>query len=299
MPNPAKKTSNVASNTAIIYVRVSTERQVSEGASLETQERDCRAMCERSGWNVVRLFREEGESAKTADRPQLNELLNFCRAAKPRPEFVVVHHVDRWARNAQDHAILRNYLLKFGIKLRSFSQRLGEDPYDQFYELIMSGTSELDNKLRSMRSLAGMKTRVQGGRWTFKAPLGYLNGKDSGGNKTLVADPDRAPYVVEAFNMFSTGLYEKEQVRSKVNMLGLRTSSGKPLSSETFSRMLRNPRYAGILSVDRWEMESLGDYTPLISVETFQRVQEILSKRRVSITPRKRNNPDFPLRNFA
>lgn len=82
--------------------------------------------------------------------------------AKPRPDYVVVHHVDRWARNGQDHDMMRNYLLKLGVKLRSFSQRLGEDPYDQFYERIMSGQAELDNKLRGMRSVAGMKTRVQG-----------------------------------------------------------------------------------------------------------------------------------------
>ena len=95
-------------------------------------------MCERNSWDVARLFREAGESAKTADRPQLHDLLDFCRDSKPRPAYVVVHHVDRWARNGQDHDAMRNYLLKLGVKLRSCSQRLGEDPYDQFYERIMS-----------------------------------------------------------------------------------------------------------------------------------------------------------------
>ena len=295
MPKP----NEIRPDTAVIYVRVSTERHVTEGASLETQERDCRAMCARNGWEVVCLFREEGESAKTADRPQLKELLTFCRISKPRPEYVVVHHVDRWARNGQDHDVMRNYLLKLGVKLRSFSQRLGEDPYDQFYERIMSGQSELDNKLRGMRSLEGMKTRVQGGRWTFKAPLGYLNGKDGSGNKTLIPDPDRAPHITEAFNLFATGLYKKEQLRARANMMGLRTIKGKPLPAETFNRMLRNPRYAGILSVNGWKTESRGNYEPLISVEVFRRVQDILAGRRVSVTPRNRNNPDFPLRNFV
>jgi len=58
-------------------------------------------MCVHNGWQVIRLFREEGESAKTADRPRLQELLTFCRNAKPRPEFVVVHHVDRWQETAK------------------------------------------------------------------------------------------------------------------------------------------------------------------------------------------------------
>jgi len=84
-----------------------------------------------------------------------------------------------------------------------------------------------------------------------------------------------------------------------VNALGLRGVNGKPLSAQTFDRMLRNPRYAGILSVDGWDTSAKGNYPPLVSEEMFQRVQEILSGRRVTITARKRNNPDFPLRNFV
>jgi site-specific DNA recombinase len=144
-----------------------------------------------------------------------------------------------------------------------------------------------------------MKTRVRGGRWTFKAPLGYRNGRDASGKKTLLPDPDRAPYVAEAFKLYATGLHTKEQVRVRVNASGLRTHRGKPLSSETFDRLLRNPRYAGVLRVKGWDVESQGDYEPLITTELFGRVQDILAGRRVVITPRKRNNPDFPLRNFV
>ena len=289
---------NPRTGSAVIYIRVSTDRQV-QGASLETQERDCRLMCERNGWEVIRLFREEGESAKTADRPQLQELLTYCRVSKPRPDYVVVHNIDRWARNGQDHDMMRAFLIKLGVKLRSYSQRLGETPYDQFYERIMSGQAQLDNQLRGERSLAGMKTRLQGGKWPFKAPLGYINGRDSAGNKTLLPDPDRAPFISQAFELFATALYTKEQVRAQMNALGLRSVNDKPLSPETFSRMLRNPRYAGILSVNGWEIESEADYKPLVSVEVFQRIQEILNGRRTSITARSRNNPDFPLRNFV
>lgn len=62
MPNLAPLSTYTA--RAVVYIRVSTDRQVVEGASLQTQERDCYSMCERNGWEVVRLFREEGESAK-------------------------------------------------------------------------------------------------------------------------------------------------------------------------------------------------------------------------------------------
>jgi site-specific DNA recombinase len=93
------------------------------------------------------------------------------------------------------------------------------------------------------RRRAGMKMRVEQGRWPFKAPIGYLKGTDGQGSKTLLLDPKRAELVKEAFEQFVTGLYTKEQVRARVNALGLRTINGKPLSAETFDRMLYEIRF--------------------------------------------------------
>ncbi len=201
-----------------IYVRVSTGRQVL-GTGLETQERDCRAYAERLGWSILRVFREEGESAKTARRTELQEMLRVCRSVHPRPSFVLIHALDRFARNGIDHDALREELLELGIKLRCVLTPLGETPYDRYIERVLSGLPQLDNELRGERSLAGMKMRVEQGRWTFKAPIGYLNGRDDMGNKTLLLDPHRAEFVKEAFERYATGLYTKEQVREHVNGL--------------------------------------------------------------------------------
>ena len=52
---------------AVIYVRVSTKEQT-ENLSLPTQLRACEEYCRREGYEILERFREEGESAKTADR---------------------------------------------------------------------------------------------------------------------------------------------------------------------------------------------------------------------------------------
>ena len=64
---------------AVIYVRVSTLDQV-ENYSLETQTKACRDYCRRHSIEVDRVFREEGASAKTAARPELSNLLEYCAA---------------------------------------------------------------------------------------------------------------------------------------------------------------------------------------------------------------------------
>lgn len=259
---------------AVIYIRVSTARQL-QGASLETQQRACQEFCEKNGWHILRVFREEGESAKTADRTELQEMLRFCRSENPRPEYVVVYALDRFARNGVDHDTLRADLLTLRIKLRCVQTPLGESPYEKAVERILSALPQLDNELRAERSVAGMKTRLEGGRWTFKAPLGYENGRDAQNNKTLLHDPERVPLIKKAFELYATGLYTKVQVCNRVNVEGLRSLKGKPLGAETFDRMLRNPRYAGILDVDQWGITAEGNFTPIVSRDVFDQVQEV------------------------
>jgi DNA invertase Pin-like site-specific DNA recombinase len=68
---------------AVIYVRVSTKEQT-ENLSLATQLKVCEDYCDRQAFHVLARFREEGESAKTADRTELQKLLRFCRTNKGR-----------------------------------------------------------------------------------------------------------------------------------------------------------------------------------------------------------------------
>lgn len=56
---------------AIIYTRVSTKSQAEEGYSLASQEKDCRAFAIYHNYNIVKVFIEQGESAKTQARTEL------------------------------------------------------------------------------------------------------------------------------------------------------------------------------------------------------------------------------------
>src|SRR5271169_2050196 len=94
---------------AVIYCRVSTRDQV-QNLSLPTQRRACIEYCQRNGYDVDRVFVEEGESAKTADRTELKKLLTYCRENKGRIHAVVVYAVNRFAREKYSHAVLRMQL---------------------------------------------------------------------------------------------------------------------------------------------------------------------------------------------
>src|SRR5437764_5997544 len=106
---------------AVIYCRVSTVEQT-QNHSLPTQEKACREYCLRHGLEVVGVFVEQGESAKTADRTQLKELMAFVADRPHRISDVVVYSIDRFARNTLDFLQLRSTFSACGIRFRSVTQ---------------------------------------------------------------------------------------------------------------------------------------------------------------------------------
>ena len=81
---------------AAIYARVSTARQAERDLSLPDQIAQCRAYCERQGWEVVEVFCEPGASALDDDRAVFQEMI--YKATRPdRPfTFIVVHSLSRF-----------------------------------------------------------------------------------------------------------------------------------------------------------------------------------------------------------
>ena len=282
---------------AVIYVRVSTKEQT-ENLSLPTQLKACEEYCERQGFGVLARFREEGESAKTADRTELQKLLQFCRTNKGKVQFVVVFNLTRFARQKYDHFALRAHLKSLGISLRSATEPIDDTSTGKLMEGVLAAFAQFDNDVRSERTRGGRKAALELGRWTFLAPLGYLNAPRATG-KSLIPDPERASLVRRAFQEFATGRFTKDEVRKNVNALGLTTRRGKPVPSQTFDAMLRNRVYVGRIDVQDFGISTRGDFEALVRERVFFRVQAILDGPYEVTSPKQRNDPDFPLRGYA
>jgi site-specific DNA recombinase len=151
---------------AVIYVRVSTKEQT-ENLSLPTQLRACEEYCRREGYEVLDRFKEEGESAKTTDRTELQKLLKYCRAHKGRVHFVVVYNLTRFAREKHDHFALRAHLKSLGISLRSATEPIDDTSTGKLMEGVLASFAQFDNDVRSDRTRAGMRAALELGRWTF------------------------------------------------------------------------------------------------------------------------------------
>ncbi|WP_413933494.1 recombinase family protein [Nitrospira sp. BLG_1] len=246
----------------VIYTRVSTKEQT-KNLSLQTQKKACTEYCLNHGYEVDRIFVDEGESAKTTARPEFRNLMEYCRVNRGKLEAVVVYNLSRFSRNTGDHLTIRALLTSYRITLRSVIEPTDDTPSGKMMETMISAIAQYENDVKAERTKAGMKAAKECGRWTFQAPIGYLNASDPMGKPTLTVDPVRGPLIKKAFELYATGAYSRNEVLRKVSDLGLLTRGGKRVSAQTFSKILRNRLYAGWIELPQWGEATRGNFPVL------------------------------------
>lgn len=124
-----------------------------------------------------------------------------------------------------------------------------------------------------------MKSALELGRWTFLAPVGYVNVPRTYG-KSLIPDPERASVVQQIFRDFATGRFTKQALLDEMTRRGLKMRKGLPVSAQAFITMLQNKLYVGIVEASGYGVVGKrGDFNPLIPDDVFYRVQAILAGR--------------------
>ncbi len=292
---------------AIIYIRVSSSEQVA-GTSLDDQEARCRKYCADQGLEVLQVFREEGASAKSADRKALLEAMEFCRLNKGTIEAFVVWKVDRFARNAEDHFYVRKILMGYGVMLQSVTEPIGTNPTEKLMETMLAGFAEFDNAIRGIRCSNGMKARIAQGIWPFHPPTGYIcaQHKLRGEKKTEPDKPDEKVFdlLQRMLKGYALGIYTQTDILNELKKADLKKLCGVKPSLQFVARLLgRNLAYYAGLLPNPWPIAEDGSdkyikgrHKPMIDPETeMLKIRFILEGGKLR-TIRDRNNPEFPLR---
>jgi site-specific DNA recombinase len=273
---------------AVSYIRVSTKDQAergfdAEGFSIPAQRDVCQRKATTLGAVVVEEFVDRGESAKSADRPELQRMLAYI-AADP-VQYVIVHKVDRLARNRVDDVQINVALRATGATLVSCTENIDETPSGALMHGIMSSIAEFYSRNLANEVIKGSTQKAKAGGTIGKAPTGYLNVRDfSSGQevRTVMVDPARGPLMAWAFHEYSTGKWSVRKLLDEVTKQGLDTTSSpnnpsKPLVQSHFHRLLRNPYYKGTVVYRGVEYE--GRHEPLVSPEIWDRVQHVLTSQ--------------------
>ncbi len=280
---------------AIIYTRVSTDEQADKGYSLKAQKEQLERFCAVKGFNIVAHYQDD-HSAKTFDRPEFKKLLEFAKANRHQIDVLLVSKWDRFSRNVTESLNMIQTLKKLGIRVETVEQQLDLDvPENKLILSIYLTAPEVENDRRAMNTAAGMRRAKKEGRWVAHAPIGYKFNRDST-NKPIIVKDNRADLVKEAFTLYATGLYAKEEVRHKLRQKGLK------LSRAAFWNMLHNPVYCGLVKVpaDKNEPEQLvnGLHEGIVSEELFERVQMVATGKKMVKAKPKRASESLPLRGY-
>ncbi len=279
---------------AVIYCRVSTEEQATEGYSLLAQEEACRIFATRHGYHVDRVFVEPGASAKTVNRPALQQLLTYCTKNHKSTNAVIVYKLDRLSRNMVDYTTLIACFSRLNMVLHSATEPLDESAAGKLMKNVIASLAQFDNDMKGERTKSGIRQALKEGRWPFHAPIGYKFGTTPDQKKVLVKS-DEASLVVDLFSLFEKGVYKQSDIIDLMAKRGLK----RKLTKQTLAYILRNPIYMALIKHRFLDEAVKGIHEALISEKTFFTVQALLDGRKPTATPRMRNHPDFPLRNFA
>ena len=177
---------------AVGYARVSTHEQATEGVSIDVQEARIRAHCEAAGWLLLAVFEDRGVSAKTLDRPGLEEMITFVRAEKP--DAVVVYRVDRLTRSIRDLGQLLDETLA-DVALSTVDGTLDTTtPNGRMVLCLLGVLAEWERTVISERTTAAMRhKRDAEGRWMGRAGYGFRIDHESG---KLVEDEEQMKAIV-------------------------------------------------------------------------------------------------------
>ena len=205
---------------AVLYCRVSTKEQVDEGNSLSTQEKTCREYCAKNDYEIAKVFLEQGESAKTADRTELQKLLTYCADKKNGIKAIIIYKVDRLSRNTDDYSQIRLFLKRYGVEIKSTSEHFENSPVGRFMENTMANIAQFDNDVRSERCAAGMMEAVREGRYVWMAPIGYDNVKVNG-KSTIAMNEFMGSLMRKTFELIASNIHSTEEVRHLMTAEGL------------------------------------------------------------------------------
>lgn len=275
---------------AVSYLRVSTRGQAErgggadEGFSIPAQREANKKKALSMGAMVGKEFVDRGASAKSADRPELKKMLEYVKENADRVDYVIVHKVDRLARNRGDDIDIMRTLRECGVQLVSASESIDDTPAGMLLHGIMSSIAEFYSQNLANEVKKGIGEKVKSGGTVSRAPIGYVNIRrvdDQGREeRTVILDEERAPLIKLAFKEFATANWTVSDLADYLAACGLSTRAtpkipSVPINKKSLNQILINPYYKG--TVVYKGVEYAGNHPALVDVDIWQQVQDVLA----------------------
>ncbi|TXH18124.1 MAG: recombinase family protein [Hyphomicrobiaceae bacterium] len=253
-----------------LYIRVSTERQATEGFSLDAQKQRLLDYCSAHQWHVGddHIYVDAGISGKTTNRPAFQAMLQAAQDGEIRR--VVAVKLDRVARNTKDFLATVETLQAYGCSLALIQEGFDTStPQGKFAITMFAAMAELEASMIGERVSSGRKQKAsEGGYNGAQCPLGYQYT-----NGSFTVDSGAAHWVREVFTRFTAG-QGMSKIADDLNAAGAMTARGGKWYAGTVRYLLLNGFYAGL---SQWDgVEQPGNHPAIISRELYEQAHQRL-----------------------
>jgi site-specific DNA recombinase len=258
--------------TAVVYARVSSKDQEREGFSIPAQLKLLRQYGRDQGMAIVQEF-VDVETAKQAGLGGFGEMLTFLKG-HPSCRTILVEKTDRLYRNIRDWITVDDLdLTVHFVKENAVVSKASRSSEKFMHGIkVLMAKNYVDNLSEEVKK--GLREKAEQGHWPGVAHVGYVNNRVT---RRIDIDPVRGPLVARVFELYASGQYSLKAVTGKTHEMGLRHWRGdRRMRKSEVHRMLQNPIYTGDFL---WMgTRRKGSHAPLVSHDTFNRVQEQLRR---------------------
>ena len=263
---------------AVVYARFSSHRQGEQ--SIEGQVAEAERFAAAYGLTIVKVYADRAQTGRNDNREQFQLMLSD--AAKHAFDALIVWKTDRIGRNKEEIALNKYHLKKNGVKIYYVAEAIPDTPEGIILEAVIEGmaayySEQLSQNVRRGLRMCAQKAQNTGGTHL----LGYTVDE----NKKYVIDPQHAPTVRLIFDMYAQGKTIIEIVR-ELNARGLRTKKGNLFTKNSLHRMMKNKKYIGTYEYNG-EVCIENAVPPIVDVETFNKVQELLKYNQAAAAHKK------------
>ena len=256
----------------VLYGRVSHDEQAKFGFSIENQLDRLRTYARENNLLIVDEYVDEGYSAGSMKRPELQRLLGDL----DKFELVIFTRLDRFSRNVLDANEMVKLFFRKNVSIRAIEEEINTQTADGMFEFnlrVSLAQRELAKGSERINTVFDYKVK-NGQAISGSQPLGYKVEKNQDGIKKVVRDESVSHIVDDMFSYFM----KYQSIRTTMNYINDKYGINK--SYKAYNRMLKNELYAGKLR------DNFNYCKPYITMIEHKQIQEIIQK---NIKVRKNN----------
>jgi site-specific DNA recombinase len=272
-----------------IYTRVSTDHQMNDGTSLDSQLQFGQQKAKSLAMDFEHHDERSASSSKDHldNRPVIRELL--ARISEGEIKHIYIYSLDRLSRNTTTSTFIRETLRKNGCTLYTNTNETNLESHEQNLLFgIISEISQYENMLRKERLNHGKRVKARQGYWMGgPPPFGYKKSKTN----QLIRDKEQSEWVERIFKWYSQGL---SPMRIKRKLDGnIPTNRGNLIWTDgSVNAILRNTHPNGAYTYYEKEIPC----PRIVDQETWDKVQARLANKKRMKRGQQIKIYDYPLR---